>query len=112
MADHEETLEEIGLFMKMHDRLVTQGHDLAARKTRYALTSFFDSIAEKMAEKDGGKGMRSQTSEPEDDQQMSIPGTEPVEEDEVEVEAEAEPEPEPEEEPVVAGSEKEDDDIF
>lgn len=96
MADQDPTLEEIGLFMTMHDRLVTQGRDLAARKTRYALGSFFDSIVESMAEKDGGKGMRSGTSdEAPDDQQMSIPGTEVETDDD---------EPQEEEEPVQAGA--------
>lgn len=62
-------ITQIENFMKMHEALIEDGHRLPARKTRYALGAYFDGILERMAESDGGKGMRT-TDQP--DPQLDI----------------------------------------
>lgn len=39
----------------LHTHLLARGHQLAARKTRYALVAFLESTLEAMRVEDGGK---------------------------------------------------------
>lgn len=51
-ADDISTLTEMAA---LHANLLERGHELAARKTRYALAAFFDATLDAMRAIDGGK---------------------------------------------------------